>query len=214
MIGTTFERLTVIAAVASTGKTLWLCRCQCGEEKTVRADHLRAGRTRSCGCLSSTATAARNVEATKHGHSVGGVSPTYRSWQSMRTRCLNPNSDQWPDYGGRGISICERWSSFENFLADMGERLPGMSIDRWPNHNGNYEPGNCRWATMSQQENNKRGNVTINYGGETLTVAEWAKRTGIGYQTLRKRLAAGWAPERILTAGTCATSRRVPRQSR
>ena len=116
----------------------------------------------------------------------------------MRTRCLNPRARQYPEYGGRGITVCERWNDFSAFLADMGARPAGMTIDRRDNSKG-YEPGNCRWATMKTQENNKRSNVLIEHDDHRLTVAEWADRTGIGYQTLRKRIEAGWSPARALT---------------
>lgn len=116
----------------------------------------------------------------------------------MRTRCLNPNSDGYADYGARGITVCSRWDSFEAFVADMGERPDGTTIDRIHNDRG-YEPDNCRWATSSDQENNKRSNAIIDHDGQRLTVAQWAARTGISYQTLRKRVEAGWSPARTLT---------------
>lgn len=138
------------------------------------------------------------MECTRHGHAAGGKpSPTYRTWISMLTRCHNPKSDGYADYGAKGIAVCERWRTFEHFLSDMGERRPGTTIDRIDNRKG-YEPGNCRWATPSDQENNKRHNVVIEYNGIRRTVAEWAAATGIGYQTIRKRLAYGWPAARIL----------------
>lgn len=115
----------------------------------------------------------------------------------MRTRCLNPKSEGYAEYGARGITVCARWASFEAFLLDMGERPAGTTLDRRNNDRG-YEPGNCRWATMSEQENNKRVNVFIEHDGLRLTVAEWAAKTGIGYQTLRKRVEAGWSAARVV----------------
>lgn len=149
--GTRFSRLTV---VSREGKYL-SCICDCGTIKSVRIDHLNAGRIKSCGCLA--VETARAIH-TKHGESftrAGAVTPEYRSWRSMLNRCNRASDISYPLYGGRGIKVCERWLSYENFLADMGRRPPKTSIDRI-NTNGNYEPANCRWATSVQQMNNRR----------------------------------------------------------
>jgi hypothetical protein len=95
-------------------------------------------------------------EPRTHGHASNGCSPTYHSWTAMKKRCRDPNNKDWKIYGGRGISYCERWERFDNFLADMGERPEGTSLDRFPDKNGNYEPGNCRWATDLEQARNRR----------------------------------------------------------
>lgn len=141
----------------------------------------------------------------RHGHAqrdeTGRItSLTYRTWQSMRTRCFNPQSDQYNSYGGKGITVCERWLVFENFLADMGER-PSVShtIDRFPNKNGNYGPGNCRWATPSEQQNNTNKNRIIEAQGQTRTLSEWSRLTGIGISTLFNRLERGWPDEAVVT---------------
>jgi len=126
-----------------TQSILWLCQCDCGERTVVRASHLIYARIKSCGCLGGTLT---------HGLS---KSPTYASWSAMRTRCNNPNSIHFKDYGGRGIKVCARWASFEKFLNDMGPRPRGRTLDR-KNVNGNYERRNCRWATSKTQAQNKR----------------------------------------------------------
>ena len=132
--------------------------------------------------------------------------PTYRSWSHMVGRCRNPQNDAWHNYGGRGIQVCARWNSFESFLADMGERPAGMSIDRI-NNDGNYEPGNCRWATTKQQRMNARTNHMVTFNGKTQSVTEWAKETGIPRNCIYLRLTAlGWSPKEALTKPTRAAS--------
>lgn len=120
----------------------------------------------------------------------------------MRERCESPKARYYHRYGGRGISVCERWLKFENFLADMGERPPRMSLDRFPNNDGNYEPGNCRWATNLQQHRNKSSNRLISHEGETLTVTEWAERFGIQRAALYERLKRGYIPPELFMKNT------------
>lgn len=116
---------------------------------------------------------------------------TYRSWQGIFQRCKNPNNSQYKHYGERGISICDAWaSSFDSFLSDMGERPEGMTLDRVDNNRG-YSPDNCRWATITEQNNNKRNNVVIEFNGESLTRAQWARRIGISGPSLTSRLLSG-----------------------
>ena len=137
----------------------WLCLCKCGKQAVVRTDLLTSAHTQSCGCLGAERRNAAAVKAlTKHGQS---HTRTHNAWVSMRQRCENPNNDRYADYGGRGIYVCPRWQSFENFLADMGQCPPRMSLDRHPDNNGNYDPINCRWATNKQQCNNTRRNIVI-----------------------------------------------------
>lgn len=130
-----------------------------------------------------------------HGLSTERV---YAIWCGMWTRCTNPNRDGWPDYGGRGITVCDRWRSFENFLQDMGQPPPGHSIDRI-DVNGNYEPTNCRWATRAVQARNSRRTRLFTYQGETLPMKDWAARVGMSYWSLRWRLDDGWPIEQALT---------------
>lgn len=135
------------------GRVFWLCICDCGNTKHVRTSHLRAGSVQSCGC-DRYVRVAKSVAT--HGHASGGkVSPVYTSWAQMHARCTNPNHNRYHRYGGRGISVCAQWKAFEAFLADMGGSWkPGLSIDRIDN-DGNYEVGNCRWATPSEQAFNR-----------------------------------------------------------
>lgn len=162
LTGQRFGRWTVIKYHGKDirGRTTWACICDCGEHSVVRRDLLTRGLSKSCGCLSRELKAKRLL---KHGYCVNkqnNGNPTYVSWKSMKQRCYNTNADQYPDYGGRGIRVCDRWRySFENFLADMGERPLGTTIDRI-NNNGDYEPGNCRWVNLSIQNKNKRKDNT------------------------------------------------------
>lgn len=136
------------------GKIAWLCRCNCGNERTIRVSSLVRGLTQSCGCVGRSRAGTLNLS---HGEA-GLRTPEYNTWKSIKSRCLNPNSTGYEYYGGRGITICDRWrDSFESFLADVGRRPSAKhSIDRYPDNNGNYEPGNVRWATASEQCFNRR----------------------------------------------------------
>jgi hypothetical protein len=147
-VGNRYGRLRVMERAANLyGKAAWLCQCDCGNTIVVAGVVLRIGDANSCKCLLHEGANHRT-----HGMS---KTPEYRSWRSMKMRCLNPKARGYRFWGGRGITICDRWvSSFENFLVDMGPRPKGKTLDRFPDRDGNYEPGNCRWATSSEQAKN------------------------------------------------------------
>jgi len=143
--------LVLSRALDAKGRSQWNCVCDCGTHRVVASNVLQDKRNKqkSCGCWRRERIAMAN---TTHGLT---NSPTWSSWQSMVTRCTNPNSVGYEYWGGRGITICKRWLKFENFHADMGDRPAGKTLDRFPNKDGNYEPGNCRWATPQEQADNR-----------------------------------------------------------
>jgi hypothetical protein len=196
IIGRKFHRLLVLeSAGRSANKSILVrCRCDCGAVKVVRLCALLRSEIKSCGCLRRELSASQKSTLT-HGCS---HSPTYASWAAMKFRCTNPNHVAYKHYGGRGISVCPSWSnSFANFLADLGERPVGFTLDRI-NPDGNYEPGNCRWVSPKIQGNNRRSNRMLRSQGLMLTVAEWSEVTGIKMTTIRERLKRGWSVERAL----------------
>lgn len=199
LTGQRFGRLVVSRRAECGGKKpLWHCVCDCGVICLVRGYRLRSGETRSCGCLSDETRARPR----SHGlASKGTRSPEYEVWRTMRARCANPNVPCYEYYGGRGIKVCERWSSFANFIADMGARPTAEhSIDR-RDVNGDYTPSNCEWVTAKHQQRNRRNNRTLTYCGRTLTVAEWAETLGVKQRLLLVRLSRGWSVERTLSTG-------------
>lgn len=187
LTGQTFNSLTVVEwRRNSRYGSEWLCRCVCGNERVARGATLRNGRAKSCGC---TMKARLRELRTEHGMS---RTPTWNCWEAMLTRCSDPKHRQFHRYGGRGIEVCDRWKSFPNFFADMGERPSKKhSIDRDDN-DGNYEPGNCRWATMLEQQNNRSTNLVLEFSGRTQTLTEWARELGMAENTLRGRIRLGW----------------------
>lgn len=178
------------------------CICDCGNEGLINSSRLRTGKTLSCGCRAGEVT--RSIK-TKHG--MRGT-PIYQIWQHMKARCFNSNNSRYKNYGARGITVCERWLSFENFLADMGDRPdPSLSIDRIDN-NGNYEPGNCRWATDTEQARNRRTSTKIVLFGEEVVLCDVCEKYGIQLETLRYRLRRGMTPEDAVTTPVITPKRK------
>lgn len=192
LVGQRFGRLVVIQRSPETRKSkaaYWECRCDCGGATVARGGSLVYGEVKSCGCSHII-----------HGHCVDyGLSPTYRSWVAMWERCTNNRCRGFKRYGGRGITICERWRRFENFFSDMGERPCGSTLDRFPNSDGNYELQNCRWATPKEQGRNRSTNKLLTLNEKTATIAEWVETTGILRHVIYGRLRRGWPVERVLT---------------
>lgn len=197
LAGKTFGRLTVLdrATNDSHGNIRFRCMCKCGCETVVTASHLKAGHTRSCGCLIPDTTSAR---VTKHGW---GHTRLYRIWSHMKEQCLNPNSISYKNYGGRGITVCNEWkqdfTAFRDWAMENGYS-DELQIDRIDNFEG-YFPDNCRWSTRAEQSLNRRSNRFLEYGGKRQTIKEWALEIGISHKILYDRIKSGWSVERALT---------------
>lgn len=187
--GAVFGRLTAIEPVGmdKNRKTLWLCKCECGNEATSPIGSLMSGNTKSCGCGKYAGLSVTLERRKKDAFGIYHVRAR-NTWHGMIDRCENPANKYFKDYGGRGISVCEQWKDLRIFVADMGDPPDGMTLDRWPDMNGNYEPGNCRWATAKQQAQNTRRNVMADFNGEHLCLAEIADRIGMKRPTLYSRV--------------------------
>jgi len=211
LTGRRFGRLVVQERIGKHLRSpLWRCLCDCGKEHAVISRYLVHEATKSCGCLAKETIINRTGD---HSFRFAGSLPKwkhpshsreYSSWKAMKSRCENPNDQAFSRYGGRGIVVCERWSkSFDAFVEDMGLRPEGTTIDRFPDPNGNYEPGNCRWATLEEQNAN-RPNIpadpVVTHDGLTLTLSEWSARNQISRDTIRTRInQLGWTPERAVS---------------
>lgn len=185
LTGQKFERLTVIGRGTNSpsGAIRWRCLCSCGVETLVHTCSLKQGTTKSCGCFTKDRMRSQN------GFS---GTPEYVSWLGMFTRCRDTRSVGYKHYGGRGITICERWEEFDNFLFDMGHKPSSKhSIDRI-DVDGDYSPENCRWATQTEQHNNKRNNRLLTVDGKTQSISMWASEVGVSRATLFSRLHLGW----------------------
>ena len=199
MIGRKYHRLTVKrrALNDSQGSAYWLCVCDCGVLTKVKGSSLRHGRIKSCGCLQLELVIKNNKLRTTHGESK--KTPEYSTWAAMKNRCLNSNNNAYKYYGGRGISVCDRWLKFEHFLEDMGRKPTAKhSIERIENNKG-YYPDNCKWATMEEQCNNQRKNRILEYKNKKQSLSAWAREKNINRETLRDRLKCGWSVHDALT---------------
>lgn len=163
-----------------------LCQCDCGNTNEIRWSNWT--RTTHCG---------RSCKADPRAHGMANTA-IYRTWINMRARCNDPNHPAYPNYGGRGISVCRRWDQFVTFYKDMGNCPRGMSIDRVDN-NGDYEPDNCQWATQKEQANNRRTNAPVTINGRTMNLYKWLKELGVADSTYYARRARGWSVEKSLT---------------
>lgn len=206
LTGQKFNRLTVIRYAGKNNRhaSSWECLCDCGNIKIIEGYSIKKNDTKSCGCLKSETSKIlirKNIDNKKHGMSLGAFSE-YWCWQNIKKRCYSSKDKCYYLYGGKGIKMCDKWlSSFENFFEDMGKKpTPKHSLDRFPDKNGNYEPSNCRWATMKEQSNNRNDNVFIEFNGIKLTIPQWAERIGKKAGTLRQRIyRSKWSIEKSLT---------------
>lgn len=174
-------------------RTYWECQCECGRIKEVNGYTLKAGKTKSCGCKVPECTAATHRTHGKTG------TPEYKSWIKMKERCFVTTCKAYPDYGGRGITVCERWKDcFENFLEDMGRRpSKKYSIERKDNSRG-YSPDNCVWATAKEQARNTRRNVHFEHGGRRMCIRQWEEELGYPPGLIAHRIYNGWSAERAV----------------
>lgn len=197
MVGKRFGDVVAMRAAgpANGAKLKWICRCDCSNEFTTCGGKLRSGEVVTCPkCSSERVRKSR----TKHGQR---HSAEYRIWTHIKSRCFNPNVPEFENYGGRGITVCDEWrDSFTSFLTYMGPRpTPKHSIDRYPDNNGNYEPGNCRWATSKEQANNTRSNRKVAVSGEIKNSTQWADSIGVRREVIYKRLKRGVQGEKLLS---------------
>lgn len=195
LTGETFGKWVVLERSQNDQKqhAMWLCRCECGNTSIVRSADLTHGKSTNCGCVRRDIVGARF-----RTHGKTRKCRAYGIWKAIKQRCLYKRHVSRKSYSARGITICDEWKdNFEQFLLDMGECPPGMTIERIDNDRG-YEPENCRWATMSDQCNNKRSNRTLEHNGVKLSMARWARLFGLNYSLLRSRLNLGWDIGRAL----------------
>lgn len=204
IVGKKFGKLTVVVRYENSknGQTRFFCKCDCGGSTIARGYSLRKGTSLSCGCFQKEKNIFTHIT---HGMS---LDPLYKIWHNMIQRCENKNHKNYRHYGGRGISVCQHWHTFEKWYGDMGARpSPRHSMERI-NNDGNYEPGNVYWATDKDQHNNTRRNHFIEFQDQRKTLAQWAEIKGIPYNTLTSRIYKNWSIEDALTLPVRKLTRR------
>jgi len=204
--GKSFGRLTVLSTFVEKGKSFCKCLCSCGKTKTISKYNVVSGNTASCGCYW--------LDAVRLAKTTHGASHTreYRIWRIIWQRCANPQCRTYRYYGGRGIKVCDRWKTFENFIKDMGLAPHKLTLER-KNNNGDYLPSNCRWDTRKTQANNRRSNVLITHNGVTLNMRQWEERLGLNRGILHSRLKVnGMSVEKSLCSRDCRAGRWMPKR--
>jgi hypothetical protein len=199
--GRRFGRLVALYWVHVSGRSGWMCQCDCGRQHSVETHALTGGRVISCGCRQRETQRENGLKLVTRNRTHGMKGSTvYKQWSNMKERCLRPGHKSYADYGGRGIKVCERWMKFENFYADMGDSPEGYTIER-KDVNGNYEPDNCRWATWKEQYRNRRDSRLLTAFGETKTAVEWLEdpRCNVTKYSMYKRIENGWPHERVIS---------------
>lgn len=191
LAGMVFGRWTVVGFSHKNerGEIYWSCTCSCGASKEVRGSELRAGTSQSCGCYHKEQVSS---------HRMTGL-PTFKSWESMKQRCTNPNAPGYPNWGGRGITVCDSWlHSFDTFLADMGPRPKGTTLGRLDNDKG-YSPENCAWVTPREQQRNRRNTRRYVYNGNLTPLHVLAELSGLPEKLIGDRITAGWTVEMAMS---------------
>lgn len=198
--GQRFGRWLALSRDSFRNRSMWTCRCACGQKRSVSLSDLRSGKSVSCGCFKSE-TARTHFVTHGHASALGNRAPEYRVWSHIKDRCHNPKQARYADYGGRGVVMCSRWrQSYEAFIEDVGRRPSSRhSLDRIDN-DGNYAPGNVRWATAFEQAQHTRRTRLLTTNGRTQTLSSWARELGLAPATLTKRLARGWSVDKTLAA--------------
>ncbi len=204
LTGQTFGRLTCIKDIGRRhGKSVWICRCACGNEAEVIGAVLISGAAKSCGCLRKEMLVKKSTVHSLRTDENGKTPRLYAAWRNMKRRCYDSNAPDYENYGGRGIKVCDEWQEYKAFhgWAVKHGYDDSLTIERTDN-NGDYEPGNCKWIALGEQAKNKRNNRVLTYRGKSMILSEWSRLLGISPSALRKRLELGWSVSQALTVPT------------